>query len=67
MPKRWFDLLATIIFVIFIVITSGQIYTIGMLPDLSLGLTLNKKLLITYLAYIIIAFALRGFFYNKGK
>jgi hypothetical protein len=58
MPKRWFDLLATIIFVIFIVITSDQIYSIGML---------NKELLITYLAYIMIAFALRGFFSNKEK
>lgn len=65
MPKRWFDLLCSVVFALFIINTSHKIYDIGVLPDLSMGLTLNKELMVEYLAFIIITLALRRFFYNK--
>jgi|GEM_PF-2557365 len=62
MPKRWFDLIATIIFVAFFVVTASELN-----QDAWGGYTLNTQLLSVYLGYTIIIFVLRRFFYNKEK
>jgi len=59
MSKRWFDLIATIIFVVFIGLLAGEIA--------KKGGRVEEITLAAFFGYIIVAFALRRFFYNKEK
>ena len=61
MSKRWFDLLATIIFGALLYQALSGIVIIGSLSDYNLN-EFGYALL-----FAIVAFALRRFFYNKEK
>ena len=60
MSKRWFDLIAAIIFVAFFIATASALND-GYLEHF----ILNTQLLSIYIGYIIFVFVLRRFFYNK--
>jgi len=62
MSKRWFDLIFTVIFVVFFIATSN-----GLNNRMMGGFILDTQLLSVYLGYIAIVFVLRRFFYNKEK
>ena len=61
MSKRWFDLLATIIFGALLYQAISGIFLYGVLPYYNLN-EFGYALL-----FAIVAFALRRFFYNKEK
>ena len=58
MSKRWFDLIAAIIFVVYLIGSVDFMYS-------SYPYNFDITQLPVYFGYIIIAFALRRFFYNK--
>ena len=62
MPKRWFDLLATILTVPYIFISGGSLF--GFFGDIYEYDPRAWGVLIAY-AFLVIAF--RRFFYNKEK